>query len=271
MCPHQRVEGAGPLAQALFDARLGQQEPQLLTPAKTGPGLLRGSGQPGQRLALRLGGEPMRRHARGHALVPAKVRSDRTVQMSRNRRWHGTLHRVVHQVVGEGLVAQHAGRFELGERAGELDGTQAHHFFGQGDAKVHSGDRRHTGQREGTLRELADAPLDQPFDADRPRQVAAAHPVSAQRLLQRLERKQRVSAGVAHQLSGQLPAVQLGQAQRIDQRGHRHRIQRFERHGAQRAGVLQAVVQHGRGGTAFCWPPRKQPKQPLVAAVPGQR
>ena len=112
---------------------------------------------------------------------------------------HAGLHGLEHQVVREGVAAQHLCGLEFVQRIGELHRRGAQYLLGQLDLEVHPGNAGQPRQRQRGRRELAQAPLDQPADRQGPGQVLhIGKPIQRAidpGLLERLEHEQRVAAG----------------------------------------------------------------------------
>ena len=105
--------------------------------------------------------------------------------------------------------------------------------------------------RSASLDSCAEAALDQ--RADRRPAAAAGHrprPLAAlarqHQVLQRLEREHRIAAGVAQQRRREPLGAQLGQAERLDQRGELRQVERRQRHGLQALRFLERRAQLSR-------------------------
>ena len=188
------------------------------------------------------------------ALQPARHRG---MHVARDGLGHAAQRGVGDQVVREGFARQHLRRLQLGPGVDQRQRRLLQHGFGQLDAEVDTSDRRHPRQRQRRRRQGLQPPLDQRADAGRLRQPAVGH-AGQHVVLQRLQREQRVAAGVAHQRAGQCGSVEPGHAQAVDQLAHRRLVQRLQRLLVQALRFEQRLVQRG---AAFAGAARQAPAQ----------
>ena len=208
---------------------------------------------------------PMRRDAVWKRLAREQVRGDAPMEQPRDRLGHGLARRLEDEIVRERAVAQDLRRLELAPRLGDVERMRLEHRRGELGAELGSGERGDARQAQRLARQLRQAPFDERADADRlrqPRAVAERRGVAReQEVLQGLEREHRVAAGVPEERRREALDVELGQAERVDQRRELREVERLhgDRLDAPRLLERAAHLRHRRAGVGG--PLREAPAQ----------
>ena len=207
----------------------------------------------------------MGRQAFGCGLACLQVQGHALVQQLGHRLRHRRQRGLEDQVVRKRTLADDLGRLQFTPGLGQVQRVHLQHRRGQLGTEIGAGQGGRARQPQRWGRQLGQAALHQRGHIQRLRQAAALvgawHRTRQHQVLQGLQRKHRVAAGVLEQQRRQPRRVQFRQAERLDQRRQLCQIQRLQRARIQAPGLLQGAAQLRDGGTAVARPLRKAPQQ----------